>query len=111
MSSVPATGLATQEGRGAEMTATVPAQPATAVSGTAGEWQAVYAFYMGNPLPALTECVRPLLKELRASRLAAGCCIAHSWFKHHHTQIGLKQVAPAATTKDRARAKAPSGNF
>jgi hypothetical protein len=71
-----------------------------------GDWQGIHVFYAGNRRPMLTECVRPLVEELRADGLLAGYFFINYWLEGPHLRLRLRPSTPEATSEVLRRAEA-----
>ncbi|HEY7483077.1 MAG TPA: lantibiotic dehydratase C-terminal domain-containing protein [Streptosporangiaceae bacterium] len=76
-----------------------------------GDWQAIHIFYASDPKPLLTECVAPLVAELREGNLLAGYFFINYWLEGPHVRLRLKPVSAAATDEVRRVAELRIGEF
>jgi hypothetical protein len=71
-----------------------------------GEWSALHIFYTASPAPLLTECVGPLVEDLRARRLIAGFFFITYWLEGPHVRLRLRPARAADAAEVRAAAEA-----
>jgi thiopeptide-type bacteriocin biosynthesis protein len=71
-----------------------------------GQWLAMHIFYTSNPIPLLTECVAPLVRELRERGLIAGFFYIRYWLEGPHTRVRLKPARVADVPEIRRLAEA-----
>jgi hypothetical protein len=76
-----------------------------------GDWQAIHIHYAGNRRPMLTDCIRPLVDDLRGDRLLSGYFFINYWLEGPHVRLRLRPSAPAATAAVCERAEASIGAF
>lgn len=62
-----------------------------------GRWQALHVFYSADTRPVVTECVAPLVRDLRARGLLARYFFINYWMEGSHVRLRLKPVTEAAT--------------
>src|SRR5688572_3809253 len=66
---------------------------------TDGEWQAIHIFYAAAPRPMLTDCVAPLVHDLRGRGLIERYFFINYWLEGPHVRLRLKPVNAAATAE------------
>ncbi|WP_433497723.1 lantibiotic dehydratase C-terminal domain-containing protein [Sphaerimonospora sp. CA-214678] len=71
------------------------------ISQKAGEWQAVHIFYSSDSKPLLTECVAPLVRDLRDRGLLARYFFINYWLEGPHVRLRLKPARPELTDEVR----------
>jgi hypothetical protein len=76
-----------------------------------GDWQAIHIYYAGNRRPMLTDCIRPLVDDLRADGLLAGYFFINYWLEGPHVRLRLRPASPEATGAVCARAEAALARF
>jgi thiopeptide-type bacteriocin biosynthesis protein len=76
-----------------------------------GKWQGIHIYYAGNRRPMLTECIRPLVDELRADGLLAGYFFINYWLEGPHVRLRLRPSSRAATDAVCHRAEEAIGRF
>jgi hypothetical protein len=76
-----------------------------------GDWQSIHIYYAGNRRPMLTDCVRPLVDDLRGDGLLSGYFFIHYWLEGPHVRLRLRPSTPEATGAVRERAEAAIGTF
>lgn len=89
----------------------VPAAGAGAVVDEPGEWLAIHVFYTAASRPLITQCVRPLVAELREQGLIAGHFFINYWLEGPHVRLRLRPSSRAATPLVRERAEAALDAF
>lgn len=85
--------------------------PRTRPDSPPGEWQAVHIFYSANSQPILTDCVAPLVRDLRGKGLLDGYFFINYWMEGPHVRLRLKPVTAADTPAVRAAAEAAIQEF
>jgi hypothetical protein len=68
----------------------------TPPSSRPGEWQALHIFYSANSQPLLTDCVAPLVHDLRSRGLLDMYFFINYWMEGPHVRLRLKPVTDAA---------------
>ncbi|MFF5250047.1 lantibiotic dehydratase C-terminal domain-containing protein [Streptosporangium sp. NPDC000095] len=76
-----------------------------------GEWQALHIFYSANSQPILTDCVAPLVRDLRDRGLLERYFFINYWMEGPHVRLRLKPATEAATPAVRAAAEAAVQEF
>jgi hypothetical protein len=71
-----------------------------------GEWQAIHVYYTGDSSPMLTECVAPLVRDLRERGLIERYFFINYWLEGPHVRLRLKPVSQAATATVNREAEA-----
>lgn len=71
-----------------------------------GEWQGIHVYYAGNRRPMLTDCIRPLVDELRRDELLAGYFFINYWVEGPHLRLRLRPSTVEATAEVCRRAEA-----
>lgn len=80
-------------------------------SSQTGAWQAIHIFYASDPKPLLTECVAPLVADLRDRGLLAGYFFINYWLEGPHVRLRLRPVTHDATAAVCQIAEAAIGEF
>jgi hypothetical protein len=70
-----------------------------------GEWQALHIFYSADARPILTDCVAPLVRDLRARGLLDRYFFINYWMEGGHVRLRLKPSSAAATAEVRHAAE------
>lgn len=78
---------------------------------TTGTWQAIHIYYASNPVPMLTTCIRPLIRELTAEGLLAGHWFINYWLEGPHVRLRLKPSSVEVTEQVLQRAEEAIGAF
>lgn len=73
---------------------------------TPGEWLALHIFYTASPAPLLTECVGPLVEDLRARGLISGYFFITYWLQGPHVRLRLRPARAADAPEVRSTAEA-----
>jgi hypothetical protein len=76
-----------------------------------GEWQALHIFYSANSQPLLTECVAPLVRDLRRRELLDKYFFINYWMEGPHVRLRLKPVTTAAAPEVRTAAETAIQKF
>ncbi|MEV5892341.1 lantibiotic dehydratase C-terminal domain-containing protein [Nonomuraea fuscirosea] len=76
-----------------------------------GEWQALHIFYSANSQAMLTDCVAPLVRDLRDRGLLERYFFINYWMEGPHVRLRLKPVTEAATSAVRTAAEAAVREF
>lgn len=76
-----------------------------------GEWQALHIFYSADARPVLTDCVAPLVSELRDLGLLDKYFFINYWMEGGHVRLRLKPASAAATDEVKSRAEQAIGQF
>ncbi|MFJ9853443.1 lantibiotic dehydratase C-terminal domain-containing protein [Streptomyces sp. NPDC101150] len=74
-------------------------------------WLALHIFYTAASRPLITQCIRPLIAELRERDLIAGHFFINYWLEGPHVRLRLRPASPAATPEVRERAEAAIDAF
>lgn len=69
------------------------------------EWMAVHIFYAADSRPVLTECVRPLVRELRERDLLERFFFINYWLEGQHVRLRLKPRTPELAGEVRGAAE------
>ncbi|MDW5326591.1 lantibiotic dehydratase C-terminal domain-containing protein [Plantactinospora sp. KLBMP9567] len=93
------------------MPETEPAAAGEALAAEPGRWLAIHIFYGGSARPMLTECIRPLVDELRAQNLLARYFFINYWLEGPHVRLRLKLRTAADEPAVRAAADAAIQRF
>jgi len=59
-----------------------------------GDWMALHVFYAGNPAPLLSQCVAPLVADLRRRGLIYRYFFIRYWMEGPHTRLRLRPARP-----------------
>lgn len=73
-------------------------------TGTA-PWQAMHIFYAADPRPVLTDCVAPLVRDLRTDGLIDRYFFIHYWIEGPHVRLRLRPSTADGTGEVRRRAE------
>jgi hypothetical protein len=76
-----------------------------------GEWQALHIFYSANSQPLLTDCVAPLVHDLRSRGLLEMYFFINYWMEGPHVRLRLKPAAEAAVPAVRTAAETAIQDF
>ncbi|GAA0933999.1 lantibiotic dehydratase C-terminal domain-containing protein [Virgisporangium aurantiacum] len=76
-----------------------------------GDWQALHIFYSANSQPLLTDCVAPLVHDLRSRGLLDMYFFINYWMEGPHVRLRLKPATEAAVPAVRAAADTALGDF
>ncbi|MGP4102645.1 thiopeptide-type bacteriocin biosynthesis protein [Nonomuraea sp. KM90] len=76
-----------------------------------GQWQALHIFYSANSQPLLTDCVAPLVHDLRSRGLLEKYFFINYWMEGPHVRLRLKPVTEAATPAVRTAAEVTVQEF
>ncbi|GAA0926163.1 lantibiotic dehydratase C-terminal domain-containing protein [Virgisporangium aurantiacum] len=76
-----------------------------------GDWHGIHIYYAGNRRPMLTECVRPLVDDLRGDGLLAGYFFINYWLEGPHLRLRLRPSTVEATGEVLRRAEAAIQTF
>ncbi|MGW6505587.1 lantibiotic dehydratase C-terminal domain-containing protein [Nonomuraea angiospora] len=76
-----------------------------------GEWQALHIFYSANSQPVLTDCVAPLVGDLRGRGLLESYFFINYWMEGPHVRLRLKPVTEAAIPAVRTAAETAVQEF
>lgn len=64
--------------------------PAAGAEACPGDWMALHIFYAGNPAPLLSQCVAPLVRDLRRRGLIFRYFFIRYWMEGPHTRLRLR---------------------
>ncbi len=70
-----------------------------------GDWQAIHIYYTGDSSPLLTECVAPLVRDLRERGLIERYFFINYWLEGPHVRLRLKPVSQEGTATVNAAAE------
>ncbi|KAB2339979.1 lantibiotic dehydratase C-terminal domain-containing protein [Actinomadura rudentiformis] len=90
------------------MTNTTTGTAGTVGAGTpasGGRWQSIHIFYASDPKPLLSECVAPLVNDLRDRGLLARYFFINYWLEGPHVRLRLKPVTEGAEAEVRRLAE------
>jgi hypothetical protein len=77
----------------------------------AGEWQALHIFYSADSRPILTDCVAPLVRDLRERELLDKYFFINYWMEGGHVRLRLKPSSAAVTQEVRSTAEKAISEF
>ncbi|MCM4080905.1 lantibiotic dehydratase C-terminal domain-containing protein [Paractinoplanes hotanensis] len=93
------------------MTETEPVTAGQASTAEPGRWLAIHIFYGGSARPMLTDCIRPLVEELRGRNLLDRYFFINYWLEGPHVRLRLKPRTVADEPAVRAVADAAIQRF
>lgn len=76
-----------------------------------GGWQAIHIFYSASSRPMITDCIRPLVDDLRRQNLLARYFFINYWLEGPHVRLRLRPSSVAATGEVRNQAEKAIESF
>jgi len=77
----------------------------------AGEWMAMHIFYAADSRPVLTECLRPLVRDLRERGLLERFFFINYWLEGQHVRFRVKPRSPEMAQEVRERVEEAVGAY